>query len=90
MTTYTIHESAGVTTKIELDDDSGQQKYNYVYLTFSSGSVGSYSSGAWSITSNDFTIPILDSSGNIYRNFKVDYISTGTGDFTLKNLKIYT
>ena len=34
MTTYTIHEKAGATSKINLDCDSGLQKYDYRYLSF--------------------------------------------------------
>ena len=34
MTTYTIHENAGETSKIKLDGDSGVQEKNFLHLSF--------------------------------------------------------
>ena len=52
MTTYTIHENAGETSKIELDGDSGKQENNYVYLVLTSAPLAGYYSGGFCKCSN--------------------------------------
>ena len=73
MTTYTIHENAGATSKIHLDGDSGVTYFSKYGVVFSLGFSSYHGAGSISDTSSLWTLGLKTTSDNYSHYLKFDY-----------------